>query len=132
MSNKSRLQTNNINLQALVNKANALPDAGGSGSMRTCTITINSASYIDFICATTMVDGKLSSYWFSEFNGSYYSKTIENVVCDTTIGLNTYVVMPVVSSTGSAEATLCGNGYFSIKAPSVAGENCTITITSGD
>lgn len=32
MSNKSRLQTNNTNLQALINKANALPDAGGGGT----------------------------------------------------------------------------------------------------
>ena len=32
MSNKSRLQTNNINLQELINKANALPDAGSGGS----------------------------------------------------------------------------------------------------
>jgi hypothetical protein len=31
MSNKTRLQTNNTNLQALINKANALPDAGSSG-----------------------------------------------------------------------------------------------------
>ena len=42
MSNKSRLQTNNTNLQALIDKANALPDAGGSGggSVETCTITV--------------------------------------------------------------------------------------------
>ena len=39
MSNKSRLQTNNTNLQALIDKANALPDAGG-GSVESCTITI--------------------------------------------------------------------------------------------
>ena len=43
MSNKSRLQTNNTNLQALINKANALPDAGGGsggGSVEMCTVTI--------------------------------------------------------------------------------------------
>ena len=45
MSNKSRLQTNNTNLQALIAKANALPnaDAGGSsggGSIETCTGTM--------------------------------------------------------------------------------------------
>lgn len=31
MSNKTRLQTNNTNLQALIDKANALPDAGSGG-----------------------------------------------------------------------------------------------------
>jgi hypothetical protein len=37
MSNKSRLQTNNTNLQSLIDKANALPDAGGSGgTLETC------------------------------------------------------------------------------------------------
>ena len=43
MSNKSRLQTNNTNLQALINKANALPEAGGGGSggsVNTCTVTV--------------------------------------------------------------------------------------------
>jgi hypothetical protein len=45
MSNKSRLQTNNTNLQALIGKANALPEAGGgSGSVEdvdTCNVVIN-------------------------------------------------------------------------------------------
>lgn len=44
MSNKTRLQTNNTNLQELINKANALPDAGsggsGGGSVEMCTLTI--------------------------------------------------------------------------------------------
>ena len=41
MSNKSRLQANNTNLQALIAKANTLPNAGGGGgSTETITITI--------------------------------------------------------------------------------------------
>jgi hypothetical protein len=46
MSNKTRLQTNNTNLQALIDKANSLPDAGGSGgggSIETCTLTLRGA-----------------------------------------------------------------------------------------
>lgn len=40
MSNKSRLQTNNTNLQELIGKANALPDAGsGSGEDLDSVIT---------------------------------------------------------------------------------------------
>lgn len=38
MSNKSRLQTNNTNLQALIDKANSLPDAGSG--LETVTITL--------------------------------------------------------------------------------------------
>jgi hypothetical protein len=42
MSNKTRLQTNNINLQNLITKANNLPDAGsGGGSVETCTLILN-------------------------------------------------------------------------------------------
>lgn len=50
MSNKSRLQANNTNLQALIDKANALPNAGGgggsgsSGSVETCNLAITTSS----------------------------------------------------------------------------------------
>lgn len=42
MSNKTRLQTNNINIQSLIDKANSLPDAGsgGGGSAESYTVTI--------------------------------------------------------------------------------------------
>lgn len=41
MSNKSRLQTNNINIQALIDKANSLPDAGsGGGGSSGGTVTV--------------------------------------------------------------------------------------------
>lgn len=47
MSNKSRLQTNNTNLQALIDKANNLPEAGsGGGSVETCTVTLNVADSV--------------------------------------------------------------------------------------
>ena len=39
MSNKSRLQTNNTNLQNLINKANALPDVAGGGNAVIGTVT---------------------------------------------------------------------------------------------
>lgn len=53
MSNKTRLQTNNTNLQTLINKANSLPEAGGSGgggSVEMCTVTIvvNAPNFNDF------------------------------------------------------------------------------------
>ena len=47
MSNKTRLQTNNTNLQSLINKANALPDAGsGGGGAYTVSVTVkNNTNY---------------------------------------------------------------------------------------
>lgn len=58
MSNKSRLQTNNTNLQELINKANALPDAGGGGgSVESCTITIT--PYI-------MLAPTSPTYWYTD------------------------------------------------------------------
>lgn len=38
MSYKSTLQEHNTKLQQAIDKANALPDAGGSGSYETCTL----------------------------------------------------------------------------------------------
>lgn len=48
MTNKSRLQANNENLQSLIDKANQLPDAGGGGgsdgSIETCTVTVSDSN----------------------------------------------------------------------------------------
>lgn len=44
MSNLTQLQANNQSLQACINKANSLPDAGsggGGGSIETCTVTFS-------------------------------------------------------------------------------------------
>lgn len=51
MSNKTRLQTNNTNLQALIDKANSLPDAdsgggSGGGSVETCSLTITDSTWM--------------------------------------------------------------------------------------
>ena len=58
MSNKTRLQTNNTNLQVLINKVNALPDAGGPS---TCTLTIENQ------------DAAFSLYYTGYSGGSFYS-----------------------------------------------------------
>lgn len=57
MSNKSRLQANNTNLQALITKANNLPDAGGGtggGSIETCYVQIN--------CFAPAMDESVATY----------------------------------------------------------------------
>lgn len=66
MSNKSRLQTNNTNLQALIDKANALPDAGGGsggGSVETCAVGfVNSSETTCSVYGTYYENGAFSSY----------------------------------------------------------------------
>lgn len=68
MSNKTTLQSNNAlisqsntNLQALINTANALPDAGsggsGGGSVETCTITITPDG---------MISPDSPTYWYTD------------------------------------------------------------------
>ena len=58
-TNKERLQQNNINLQTLIGKANALPDAGSGGSaIETCTITISTLPQPD--TSLYYVDGSMN------------------------------------------------------------------------
>lgn len=80
MSNKTRLQTNNMNLQALIDKANALPDAGsgGGGNIETCTVTLTADVGIIKYGVTKYVDGVLTCE-NSVGNGAE-SLTLNNVV----------------------------------------------------
>ena len=60
MSNKTRLQANNTNLQALIDKANALPEAGsGGGSVETCTVTMTTGIEVLAYGVTRYVGGVL-------------------------------------------------------------------------
>lgn len=98
MSNKSRLQTNNTNLQALIDKANALPDAGGSGgSVETCTVTVTSDKPEDTHIFYTSIDE----------NGlpiaSFASPGILTVVCNTAIGVHFIAPSEVYTGSGFAD-----------------------------
>lgn len=70
MSNKTRLQTNNTNIQALIDKANALPDAGGSGggaTIETYTGTLSKSGMMP-------PDSLYGTLWYTDA-----SLTIQNV-----------------------------------------------------
>lgn len=90
MSNKSRLQTNNTNLQELINKAENLPDAGSGssgGGIETCTVHLTGltgSTYNGDVRYMTMQDGK--PIMKSKFiGGSDY--TLENVLSNSYVAL---------------------------------------------
>lgn len=77
MSNKTQLQTNNNNLDALITRVNAakdtaasLPDAGGSGggAAETCTITI---------MASAPVNG--STFYYADVSGTMCTQTVSGM-----------------------------------------------------
>ena len=89
MSNKTRLQTNNTNLQALITKANTLPDAGGGssgGSVETCTVKIlnNITSLghkIGGLGYSYLDDAGNISATYSGNNNTQTEIILENVIC---------------------------------------------------
>ena len=109
MSNKLRLQANNTNLQELINKANALPDAGGSsggGRVETCTVTLNVVGSlnvdISFICLEP--DGCLGINQRAIVGTPWGSTTIvENVVQKHNIPIiGDYVITSIESEDNSS------------------------------
>ena len=121
MSNKLRLQTNNTNLQALIDKANALHDAGGSGGGRfeTCTVTI-SFTYGDptdvWISGTQLVDGNIQPFTFVDNSNNPQSftspLTISNIVKNTLLTISGYGRYAIPSDVGTL--TGCELAYSAV------------------
>ena len=119
MSNKTRLQTNNTNLQALIDKANALPEAGsgtGGGSVETCTVTIDNEIYycswgLFYSC---LIDGKVE---LVATNLEFESKILENVI------KNSYITVKIDGHDGSISSSTFSGGVSVVKtfAPSGTG-----------
>lgn len=137
MSNKSRLQTNNTNLQALIDKANALPDAGSGGSggasLETCTVTItiyDSMAYTGDIVGTTVNDagvGELMQAYEALHIKSYeivsrtvlYLRLDASIVSTTLTNATSILFKPAANSlliwvdpdcAGTANITIYGEG----------------------
>ena len=143
----SDLQSNNERIQVLINKANSLPEAGGS-SVDTCTVTLDNENMsndcrIISLVATILKNGVPTTYYdyIDTKNSSYiYSKTISNVICGTKIYLRAYLYHVETSGVfvdiqGSAihNDTIITGGYdeavLEFIAPTVANENCIIYYT---
>lgn len=103
MNIKSELQSNNVDLQTVLDKVNALPDAGSGGSgggvsVETCTVTVEktaSGGSVQGISATTVEGGIVAGREYGYIlsgetqlipSGQTGSITLE-VVCGTIISL---------------------------------------------
>jgi hypothetical protein len=148
MSNKSRLQTNNTNLQALINKANSLPDAGGGsgGNVETCTVTIDCVGgNIAHIAATIVENGVETIYTRMsdiDSDSEYPPYTIYNVKCGSAIVLNVancrYSDYLANIDSGGILVESCKSSLidrfdhwtqmFVFKAPVIANANCNILL----
>lgn len=110
MSNKTRLQQNNINLQSLVDKANSLPDSGsGSGSSSITTIgngiddmlgTIRSTASAKIVSIIFNDEIIIESTNFTSISSTLYRASLYgNVVAGSAITIITTgtVTMPTVA-----------------------------------
>lgn len=80
MGYKTELQSNNADLQTILNKVNALPEAGGGGggSVETCTVTFRKGS------SMTEPGMGTGTVYYSDGNGAV-KNTLFNIVNNTTI-----------------------------------------------
>ena len=130
MSNKTRLQTNNTNLQALIDKANALPDAGssGGGSVETCTVNILSTTESTIIGTVVNNNGELETSIVTATGFNYFhSGTMEDILCG-----STFVIIPnssysITISSGSATIVQEYDNLIVFTAP-LATEECDIEL----
>ncbi len=116
MSNKQTLQSHNTQLQGLIDKANALPDAGSGGSgggasVETCTVTIQFTSSGDpanvTISGVQYIDGHISPLAIDDYDsnrttGVTSPYVIENVVKNSTLSISceTYFMLGFVTVDG--------------------------------
>ena len=91
MSYNTEFQSNNTDLQSILDTINALPDAGSGGTVETCTVTITD-QYGDYggdFYLTVFEDGEIKSVEYNPWNDYAGTITVENVVKNSLICLAT-------------------------------------------
>lgn len=125
MSNKSRLQTNNTNLQELIGKANALPDAdSGSGdgaSVETCTVEITSDDGCISACIATLFQNDEYDYAYYDvrYNASNVITpiSISNVVCGSSVYVaSSFGIAGFETSNCEFVRVMSNSGFFKVTA----------------
>lgn len=140
MNYNSQLQSNNTDLQQVLETLQHKA-AGGGSNYTTCTVTLDNDMWgadcqIDYITYMAAEDGTVQNYAkLRKGTDNLTHMVIPNVVCGTTISFITtlYIPDPCVEIDGSAIFESAepfmhriNEHVFNIKAPSIAGENCTI------
>lgn len=120
MSYNSELQANNTDLQDILDTINALPESGGGGDVKTCTVTITVRRRSVYgLSYTAYSDGDfqaIAQYGGTvDLIGSGGTVTLENVVCGTSL-LVSYgkAVIPSVAVSGGISLVASGNFYTSM------------------
>lgn len=116
---------------ALDNKASG---GGGSASVETCTVTIDSSTLqVDYGFCICYKDGVYSDFWMA---GSSFPLTIENVVCNSLIFFSTFedLVIPGCTITGGGNliATIAYADIWVCMTPDTANAHMTINVYDDD
>lgn len=111
MSNKTRLETNNASLQTILDKVNALPEAGSVGaSVETCTVTVQDEDGLGcMVIYTAIIDGIVTPGEQYKLNGS---QVIENVVLGSNVVIRTDA--PDATSTIDGGTLLTSSDYMQV------------------
>ena len=134
MSNKTRLQTNNNNLQTILNTVNTLPEGGSGGGMNFETTTLTVEFISSFGVFYTISYPKIENesityidlYAIDEFPGYTYGN-IELVLDDVVVGL------PIIYDCEFADQSIYDNvePFPTIGVCKITSSNpATITISS--
>lgn len=136
MTYNTDLQSNNVELQEILDAVNDLPEAGGGGSsgggtVDTCTINVIDNLGYNTVCVVATIlneNGEVEIH--NPLGNSEGSKTINNVLCNSALYVKEATTMGKINSEGM---TLV-ESYQTISVfatPSTAGSVATITINSG-
>lgn len=78
MSIKTEFQSNNTDIQAILDIVNSLEEAGGGADIETCSVNIYDLDgIIEYVCATVYQDGNITYWQVEELTNDV---TIENVI----------------------------------------------------
>lgn len=131
MNYKKELQSNNTDLQSVLETVRNLPEAGGSATIDVCSIYIDHSGHSDrptTFCFTTFSDGEIS--FVTQYTEKDHEYTIENVVCGSLIcfGNDEYGGNGITVRGGVVKHMTACEHLWSVIAPEEAGAEGVIEL----